>query len=79
MVVWHYEYSTLICSMRIIGEWNDRLVPSCKAQGRATFSERGSDETFRSSSWAGVSNKNPKMRMYIDRITILLFAKQANQ
>ena len=38
-------------------------------QGRATFSERGSDETFRSSSWAGVTNENPKMRIYI---TILL-------
>ena len=34
-------------------------------QGRATFSERGPDETFRSSSWAGVSNENPKMGMYI--------------
>ena len=34
-------------------------------QGRATFSERGPDETFRSSSWAGVTNKNTKMRMYV--------------
>ena len=32
-------------------------------QGRATFSERGPDETFRSSSWAGVTNENHKMRM----------------
>ena len=39
-------------------------------EGRATFSERGPDETFRSSSWAGVTNENPKMKMYI--ITILL-------
>ena len=35
------------------------------AQERATFSERGPDETFRSSSWAGVTNENPKMRMYM--------------
>ena len=34
-------------------------------QGRATFSERGPDQSFRSSSWAGVTNDNPKMRMYI--------------
>ena len=34
-------------------------------QGRATFSERGPDDTFRSSSWAGVTNENPNMRMYI--------------
>ncbi len=27
--------------------------------------ERGPDETFRSSSWAGVTKENPKMRMYI--------------
>ena len=33
-------------------------------QGRATFSERGPDETFRSSSWVGVANGNNKMRMY---------------
>ena len=45
-------------------------------KGRANFSERGTDETFRSSSSAGVPNENPKMRMYIHPhymyITILL-------
>ena len=30
-------------------------------QSRATFSERGPDETFHSSSRAGVTNKNPKL------------------
>ena len=34
-------------------------------RGRETFSERGPDETFWSSSWAGLTNENPKMRMYI--------------
>ena len=34
-------------------------------QWRATFSEWGPDETFRSSSWAGVTSENTKMRMYI--------------
>ena len=34
-------------------------------QERATFSERGPDETFRRNSWAGVTNENPNMRMYI--------------
>ena len=29
-------------------------------QSRATFSERGPDETFQSSSRAGVTNENPK-------------------
>ena len=41
-------------------------------QGRATFSEQGPgpapaagpDETFRSSSWAGVTNENPKRPIY---------------
>ncbi len=31
-------------------------------QGRATLSERGPDETFQSSSWAGVTNETPKMK-----------------
>ena len=34
-------------------------------QDQATFSELGPDETFRSSSGAGVTNENPNMRMYI--------------
>ena len=34
-------------------------------QGRATFTEQGPNETFRSSSWAGVTNENPKIMMYI--------------
>ena len=34
-------------------------------QGWATFSERGAGETFRISSWAGVTNENTEMRMYI--------------
>ena len=33
--------------------------------GAATFSERGPDETFRSSSRAGLTNENTNMRMYI--------------
>ena len=41
------------------------IIASYYKQGRATFSERGPDETFRSSSWAGVTNENPKMRTYI--------------
>ena len=45
-------------------------------QGRATFSERGPDEIFRSSSWAGVTKENPKMGMYIYYNTFI--AKQAN-
>ena len=32
-------------------------------QGRATFSERGPDDTFRSRSWAGVTNEITKMRL----------------
>ena len=47
-------------------------------QGRATFSERGPDETFQSSSWAGVSNENPKMRMYIIT-TLLLQSRQISE
>ena len=42
------------------------------SQGWATFSERGPGETFRSRSWAGVINENPKMRIYYNSITILL-------
>ena len=47
-----------------------RLYAYAVDQGRATSSERGPDETFRSSSWAGVINENPYMRMLY--ITILL-------
>ena len=54
-----------------------REVDSRPISGRATFSERGPDETFRSSSWAGVTNENPKMGMYI---TIrLLQSKQISE
>ena len=40
-------------------------------QGRATSSEREPDETFRSGSWAGVTNENPKMRMLYIAILLL--------
>ena len=52
-------------------------APMHVGQVRATFSEQGPDDTFRSSSWAGVTNENPKMSMYIYYNTFI--AKQANQ
>ena len=51
-------------------------------QGRATFSERGPDETYRSSSWAGGESrkrkhKNEDVCLYIILKTFI--TKQANQ
>ena len=52
-------------------------------QGRATFSERRPDETFRSSSWAGMTNETPKMMMYNTSSLYVYYntfiAKQANR
>ena len=48
-------------------------------QVRATISERGPDETFRSSSWAGVTNENTKMRMYIYITILLLQSRQISE
>ena len=66
-MVKHYLASSEICKKLDVSPNADSNINYniILDQGRATFSERGSDETFRSSSWAGVSNENPKMRMYI--------------
>ena len=45
-------------------------------QGLATFSERGPDETFRSSSWAGMKTRKPQNE---DVYYNTFIAKQANQ
>ena len=43
------------------------LLSDVLNQGRATFSEWRPDETFQTSSWAGVTNENTKMRMLLLR------------
>ncbi len=61
----------LLCNVDILSKLFLIMIGYDLMQGRATFSERGPDETFRSSSWAGGTNENTKMMMY-KIITILL-------
>ena len=55
------------------------ISPARVYQGQATFSERGPDETFRSSSWARVTNENTTMILYILSPYNTFIAKQENQ
>ena len=58
----HLQFSTCPCdifSHRYFSS-TQLLFGDSLDQSRATFSERGPDETFQSGSRAGVTNENPK-------------------